>query len=94
MKDEVNQLPSSPLEESSTRDESSDQEGNPDIDICTPLEKEFNIMTQGNLDRLRELYSFPSGIQARIREEKVDKLSLDQVVMKFFHIVSLIAIQF
>ena len=51
-------------------------------------------MTQGDLDHLRELYSFPSGIQARIREEKVDKLSLDQVVMKFFHIVSLISIQF
>ena len=62
MMDEVNQLPSSPLEESPPRDESSDHEENSEIDTRTPLEKEFNIMTQGNLDCLRESYSFPSGI--------------------------------
>ncbi|GFY91037.1 hypothetical protein Acr_07g0012330 [Actinidia rufa] len=31
-----------------------------------PLEKETNIMTQGELDRLQESHSFPSGIQTRL----------------------------
>ena len=66
MIDEINQLPTSPLEESPPRDEPSDHEGNLVIDTRTPLEKEFNVMTQGDLDCLRELCSFPSGIQARI----------------------------
>ena len=58
----VNQLHSSPPKESPIRNESSDQERNPDIDTYTPLEKEFNIMTYGDLDHLRESYSFPSRI--------------------------------
>ena len=62
MTDEVNQLPASFPEESPFRDEPSDHEGNPVIDTRTPLEKEFNVMTQGDLDCLRESYSFPSGI--------------------------------
>ena len=63
MTDEVNQLPSSPFEESPIRDDSFD------MATRTPLEKELNVMIQGDLDRLRETYSFPVGIQARISEE-------------------------
>ena len=66
MTNEVNQLPSYPPEESPPRDESSDHGGNPKIDTRTPLENKFNIMTQGDLDRLRESCFFPSRIQARI----------------------------
>ena len=58
MEDEVNQVPLPPLGESLHRDEPSDHGKNSEIDTRTPLEKEFNIMTQGNLDRLRELYFF------------------------------------
>ena len=59
MTDEVNQLPTSPPEESPPRDEPFDHEGNPMVDPHTPLGKEFNVITQGDLDCLRELYSFP-----------------------------------
>ncbi|GFY91667.1 hypothetical protein Acr_08g0000630 [Actinidia rufa] len=66
MTDEVNQLPSSLPEKSPPRDEPFDHEGKPEIHTLTPLEKEFNIMTQDDLDRLRESCSFSSGIQARL----------------------------
>ncbi|GFZ17514.1 ubiquitin carboxyl-terminal hydrolase-related protein [Actinidia rufa] len=75
MTDEVNQLPSYPPEESPPRDEPSDHGGNPEIDTRTPFENEFNIMTQGDLDRLRESCSFPSGIQARLFEDDETILS-------------------
>ena len=56
MTDEVNQLPSSPFEESPLRDDSFD------MATRTPLEKELNVMIQGDLDHLRETYSFPARI--------------------------------
>ena len=66
MANEVNQLPLPPPEESPPRDEPSHHGENPEIDTRSPLEKEFNVMTQGDLDHLRELYSFPSEKQDRI----------------------------
>ncbi|GFZ01596.1 hypothetical protein Acr_15g0002050 [Actinidia rufa] len=62
MSDVVNNLPSSPREdppeESPPPDKSSDHMEDPEMDTCSPLEKEINVMTQGDLDRLREEYSF------------------------------------
>ena len=52
MTSEVNQLPASPPKESPTKDEPSNHKRNPMIDTRTPLEKEFNVMTQGDLDCL------------------------------------------
>ncbi|GFZ00366.1 ankyrin repeat-containing 2B [Actinidia rufa] len=62
MTDEVNQLPSSPPEDSPPRDETYDHGEDPKMAIRTPLEKEFNVMTQDDLDRSRETYSFPARI--------------------------------
>ena len=56
--DMVNQLLSSPPEESPLRDDSSDHRKDPEMNTSSPLEKEINVMTQGYLDRLREAYSF------------------------------------
>ena len=53
MTNEVNQLPSSPQKESSDHGE------DPTIDNRLPPEKEVNIMTQGDLDRLKESCIFP-----------------------------------
>ena len=69
MMDEVNQLSSSPLEESPLQDDPSNHGKNPEIDKQPPLEREVNIMTQGDLDRLRESRSFPLGIQARLPKD-------------------------
>ncbi|GFS35835.1 hypothetical protein Acr_00g0042450 [Actinidia rufa] len=69
MMDEVNQLLSSPPKESPPRDKTSNQGESGEIDNCTPFEKEFNIMTKGDLDRLRESYIFPPRIQARLPKE-------------------------
>ena len=70
MMDKVNQLPKSPredpLKEFPTRDDTSIHIGDSRIDISSPLGKEINVMTQDDLDRLRENYSFPAGIQSRI----------------------------
>ena len=41
----------------------------PRMNTFSPLEKEINVMTQDNLDHLRETYSFLAGIQTRIPEE-------------------------
>ena len=57
MTDEVNQPPSSPLEESSSQAKNFDHGEDPEIATRTPLEKEFNVMTQDNLDCLRKTYS-------------------------------------
>ena len=69
MTDEVNQLPSSPFEESPIRDDSFDNKEDPEMATRTSFEKELNFMAQGDLDRLRETYSFSIRIQARIPEE-------------------------
>ena len=58
MTDEVNQLPSSPFEESPLRDDSSDHGEDLGKAIRTP-KKELNVMSQDYLDFLRETYSFP-----------------------------------
>ncbi|GFZ09190.1 hypothetical protein Acr_20g0009980 [Actinidia rufa] len=66
MADEANQLSSSPkedpLEESPLQDDPSDHGRDPKIEIRSPLEKEFNFMTQDDLNCLRELCSFPFGL--------------------------------
>ncbi|PSS12159.1 Chromosome partition protein like [Actinidia chinensis var. chinensis] len=62
MTDEVSQLPSSPPKDSPPWDETSDHEEDPEMAIRTPLEKEFNVMTQDDLDHLWETYSFPTRI--------------------------------
>ena len=54
MADEVNQFPLPPLEGSPYQEESFNYGENP------------KVMTQGDLNRLRETYSFPTRIQARI----------------------------
>ncbi|GFS42962.1 hypothetical protein Acr_00g0082810 [Actinidia rufa] len=51
-RNEVNQLPSSPPKDSPPRDDMSDHEEDPEMAIRTPLEKEFHVMTQDDLDRL------------------------------------------
>ncbi|PSS07295.1 Syntaxin like [Actinidia chinensis var. chinensis] len=43
-----------------------DNEGSPSVDTRSSPERETNIMTQGELDRLRESCSFPSGIKIRL----------------------------
>ncbi|GFZ15877.1 hypothetical protein Acr_25g0002860 [Actinidia rufa] len=55
MTDEVDQYPPPPSEESSPREKLSE------IEVPSSPATELNIMTQGNLDCLRETCSFPSG---------------------------------
>ena len=62
MSDEVHQLPSSMLEGSPLRDDSPEHIIEDEMSTTSPLEKEINIMTQGNLDLLRSTCSFPDGI--------------------------------
>ena len=57
MDTEVTEYPSSP------RKESSESEESPSVDTRHPPKKELNIMTQGELDRLRESCSFLIGIR-------------------------------
>ena len=45
MIDEVNQLLSSPPEESPLRDNSSDHKEDPEMSTSSPFEKEINVMT-------------------------------------------------
>ena len=56
MADEVNHFPSSP------REDSSSLEGSPPTVPLPSIEKEINIMTQGDLDQLKESCSIPSNI--------------------------------
>ena len=73
MTDKVYQLLDSPredpLEESPTWDDSYYYTEDPRMGTSSSFEKEINVMTQDDLDRLRENYSFPVGIQDRIPEE-------------------------
>ena len=66
MTDEVKLLPSSPLEASPPQDEPSDHRVNFEMDTHTPPERKVNIMTQGDLNRLRELCFFSPRIQGRL----------------------------
>ncbi|GFY88901.1 hypothetical protein Acr_06g0008410 [Actinidia rufa] len=70
------------LKRSPLRDDSSHHEEDPEMAICTPLEKELNVMTQDDLDRLRETYSFPAEIQARIPKEGEVRQEFDQRVLQ------------
>ncbi|GFZ21475.1 hypothetical protein Acr_29g0006370 [Actinidia rufa] len=63
MMDEVNQLHSSVLEESSNHGK------DPEMKKRSPLEMEVSIMTLGKLDRLRESCFFPSNIQSRLPDD-------------------------
>ena len=67
MTDDVNQSPSSPPEGSLHGDSSVHREDS-EMDV-SPLTKEVNVMTHGDLDKLREKYSFPLGVQTRILGE-------------------------
>ena len=62
MSAKVTQLPSSHKEDPLS------PKGSPSVDIRPPLERETNTMTQGELDHLRESYSFLDGIQIRLHE--------------------------
>ena len=62
MTDEVNILPSSP------RRDFSSSEGSPPGIPLPSLEKEENIMTLDDLDRLRESCFIPSNVQIRLPE--------------------------
>ncbi|GFZ05434.1 hypothetical protein Acr_17g0010060 [Actinidia rufa] len=68
---EVIQYPSSPREHPSDNEESPlvEDEGSPLVDIQPPPERKTNTITHGELDRLKESCSFPSGIQIRLLEE-------------------------
>ncbi|GFZ06719.1 hypothetical protein Acr_18g0008890 [Actinidia rufa] len=67
MFDESNPLPSfeGDLPEASLPEDPSCLGGNPEVDAQTPLTIE-NTMTQEDLNRLKEMYSFPTGIQTRV----------------------------
>ncbi|GFY81052.1 hypothetical protein Acr_01g0008610 [Actinidia rufa] len=63
MDDVITQLPSSP------REDPLSPECSPSVATPPPIEREINIMTQGELDCLRESYSFPPlSIQIRLPE--------------------------
>ena len=62
MADEVTQLPSSP------RENPSNPEGSPSVVLAFQIEKETKIRTQGDLDCLKESFSFPLNIQIRLPE--------------------------
>ena len=64
MTDDVNQSPSSPPEGSLHGDSSVHREDS-EMDV-SPLTKEVNVMTQDDLDKLKEKYSFPPRVQTRI----------------------------
>ena len=56
MADKVTQLPSSP------REDPPSPEVRPSVDAFPPTERKTNIMTRGELGRLRESFSFPPSI--------------------------------
>ena len=62
MADEVTQLPSS------LRKDLPSSEVRPSAYALPPIERETNIMTQGELDCLRESFSFPPSIHSRLPE--------------------------
>ncbi|GFZ06730.1 hypothetical protein Acr_18g0009000 [Actinidia rufa] len=82
MTDNINQSPSSPLE-GSPHGNSSVHMKPPEIDTSN-LIKEVNIMTQGDLDKLKEKYSFPPGIQIRIPGESETILSTRPSEVAFY----------
>ena len=94
MIDEVNQLPSSPPKESPLRDDSSNHKEDPEMNTSSPLEKEINVMTQGGLGRMREVYSFPAGIQAKIPEEGETILSTRPSEVAFYEVVFPVGLRF
>ncbi|GFZ01506.1 hypothetical protein Acr_15g0001150 [Actinidia rufa] len=70
MTDGVNQSPPLPLEGSPNGNSLVHIE-HPEMDT-SPFTKEFNIKTQEDLDKLKEKYYFPPGVQIRIpREDKM-----------------------
>ena len=82
MIDNVNQSPSSPPE-GSFHGNSPVHRGDPKMDTSS-LIKEVNIMTQGDLDKLRKKYSFPPGVQIRILEKGETILSTRPGEMAFY----------
>ncbi|GFZ16759.1 hypothetical protein Acr_26g0000290 [Actinidia rufa] len=82
MTDKVNQLSSSPQEESSDHGES------PNTDNQPPFEREVNIMTQGNLDLLRESCSVPFGIQAKLPKDDETIVSICPGEVTFYKAAS------
>ena len=56
MASEVTRLPSSP------REDTPSPEVRPSADVLPSIEKKTNSMTQGDLDCLRESYSFPPSL--------------------------------
>ena len=60
MADEITQLPSS------LRKDTPSLEVRPSADDLPPIERETNTMSQGELDCLKELFSFPSIFQIRL----------------------------
>ena len=60
MEDEVTRLPSLPRRDSSSLEDS------PPVVPLVPLDKEVNIMTQDDLDYLKESCLIPSSIQIRL----------------------------
>ncbi|GFY91077.1 hypothetical protein Acr_07g0012730 [Actinidia rufa] len=81
--DKVNQHPHppSPPEESSPREKLSK------IEVSSFLATELNIMTQGDLDRLQETYSFPLGIRMRIPGNSETILSTGDGEVAFYEAV-------
>ena len=88
MTDEVHKLPSSlredPPEVSPARNGSPNHMEDLRTDANYTLEKEVSVMTQDALDRLRENYSFPAGVQIRIPEEGETILSISPGEVTFY----------
>ncbi|GFS38362.1 hypothetical protein Acr_00g0057040 [Actinidia rufa] len=84
MIDEVNQHPPTPLEESSPREKLSDHGEDPRMEVPSSPATELNTMTQGDLDRLWEAYSFPSGVRTRIPGNGETILSVGEDEVAFY----------
>ncbi|GFS33578.1 hypothetical protein Acr_00g0029410 [Actinidia rufa] len=84
MSNEVNQLPLPPPDESPPRDKLPGRGENPGVDTHSSPATEINIVSQDDLDRLRESYSFPAGVQTRIPEEGETILSTRTSEVTFY----------
>ncbi|GFY93766.1 cytochrome P450, family 81, subfamily H, polypeptide 1 [Actinidia rufa] len=78
MTDEVNQSSASPMEGSPSL------ETNPLVAIHSSVEEKNNIMTLEEPNSLRESYSFPPGVQARLPEEGETIVSARQGEVAFY----------
>ncbi|GFZ05180.1 hypothetical protein Acr_17g0007520 [Actinidia rufa] len=94
MTEEVNQHPSTPPEESFHQEKLPDQGEDPEIEVPSSPTTELNTMTQGELDRLREAYSFPSGVRTRIPRNGETIFSAGEYEVAFYEVAFLTDLRF